>query len=219
MGQVLAFVGYHNSGKTTLIRKVAQTLKNRGYSVGIIKSTKHNLQPFDKPGSDTDLYVKDGLDSWAVVTPSSVISVVPNQNQGLSALAISLFPHADIVLCEGFKHAKDVKKIEVARSSISEGLIKDTTNGVIAIVSDFEVEGIKRFDFDEIEKLCDFIEDTLHLSAQKREDEVYLIVNNRRIPLKRFVRDSLKGTICGYVASLRFTENAKDIEVIIRLKK
>ncbi|NPA94436.1 MAG: molybdopterin-guanine dinucleotide biosynthesis protein B [Thermodesulfobacteria bacterium] len=219
MVQALAFVGYHNSGKTTLIRKVAQILRQRGYEIAIIKSTKHELKPLDTPGSDTSLYVSDGVENWAVVTPSSTICVKPNSGQGPWALAVSLFPHVDLVLCEGFKHAKDIKKIEVARSSISENLLKDETNGVIAVVSDFEVEGIRRFDFQEVERLCDFIEETLQLPEKMKQDEIHLLVNGRKIPMKRFVRDSLKGTICGYVASLRFTENAKDIEILIRLKK
>ena len=218
MTKVLAFVGYHNSGKTTLLTKVYKELQRRGYKVGIIKSTKHELEPFEKEGSDTDLYKRAGVKHLAVVTPSLVTSTFPRGETSISALAVSLFPQVDLILCEGFKKAGDIKKIEIARKAVSMELIKDKVGGVIAVVSDFQVEGVKNFGFEDIEALCDFIEESLQITSIKRTDEIYLLVNNRKIPLKRFVRDSLKGTICGYVASLRFTENAKDIQVIIKLK-
>jgi len=219
MPQVLAFIGYHNSGKTTLIRKVYKELTSRGYSLGIIKSTKHLLEPLHKSGSDTELYTDQGVKRLAVVTPEAIIMRRPNTSQNIGALAISLFPEVDLVLCEGFKNATDIKKIEVVHSKIKEGLLKDKVNGVIAIVSDFEIDGIKNFRFEQVTKLCDFIEDTVQLPLKSKQDEIYLLVDGRRIPLKRFVRDSMKGTICGYVGSLRFTENAKNIEIFIKIKK
>ena len=219
MPKVLTFIGYHNSGKTTLMRKVLKELKERGYSIAVIKSTKHELEPFERPGSDTNLYREDGIENMAVVTPSSCTSISPRSGKGLAALALSLFPHVDLVLCEGFKSANDVKKIEVARSPISKDLLKDSVNGVVAVVSDFDVQGIRNFRFHEIGSICDFIEESLQLPSLINNDEIYLFVNGRKIPLKRFVRDSFKGTICGYVGSLRFTENARDITILIRLKK
>ncbi len=201
------------------MRKVLRKLKERGYSIAVIKSTKHELEPFEKPGSDTDLYKEDGVENMAVVTPSSCTAISPRSEKGLAALAISLFPHVDLVLCEGFKSASDVKKIEVARSLVSKELLKNKVGGVVAVVSDFYVEGVKNFRFDEIGRICDFIEESLQLPSLSNNDEIYLLVNGKKIPLKRFVRDSLKGTICGYVSCLRFTENARDIEIYIRLKK
>ncbi len=219
MPKVLTFIGYHNSGKTTLIRNIMKELKGRGYSVAVMKSTKHELEPFEKQGSDTDLYRKDGIDRIAIVTPSFCTATSPRAEKGLAALALSLFPDVDLVLCEGFKSATDVKKIEVARSSVSKDLLKDRIRGVVAVVSDFDVEGVRNFRFDQVSSLCDFMEESLQLPSLAKEDEIYLLVNGRKIPLKRFVRDSLKGTICGYVGSLRFTENARDINILIRLKR
>ncbi len=219
MSQALAFIGYHNSGKTTLIRKVYRELSRRGYTIAILKSTKHHLRPFEKAGSDTDLYISEGIDRMAVVTPSLITAIRPNSGQGVGALAASLFPEVDLVLCEGFKSADDIKKVEVARSAISTSLIRDNVKGVIAVVSDFEIRGLRRFGFDETGGLCDFIEEALQLSSTKAEDDIQLIVDGKRIPMKRFVRESMKGTICGYVGSLRFTENARNIEIFIKIRK
>ncbi len=219
MSQALAFIGYHNSGKTTLIRKIHRELSKRGYTIAILKSTKHNLEPFKRTGSDTDLYRMDGVDKLAVVTPSLVTAIRPNFGQGVGALAASLFPEVDLVLCEGFKSANDIKKIEVARSHISTKLIREHVNGVIAVVCDFEVKGLRSFGFHEIEAICDFIEGSMQLPSRVKEDEIHLIVNGKKIPLKRFVRESMKGSICGYVGTLRFTENARNIEIFIKIKE
>jgi len=123
----------------------------------------------------------------------------------------------DVILCEGFKNESSIKKIEVAREEISKELLKDKVGGVIAVVSDFDIDNIKHFSFKEIKELCNFIIE--HFNISNKPFFIDLFVNKRRIPLKRFVKDSLKNTVCGYVSALKFTENAEEIELKIKLKK
>ncbi|MGE4560321.1 MAG: molybdopterin-guanine dinucleotide biosynthesis protein B, partial [Desulfobulbus sp.] len=60
MPPIVSFIGWHNSGKTTLCRQVVAHLKARGYLVAVIKSTKETGIAVDQPGTDTALYRKSG---------------------------------------------------------------------------------------------------------------------------------------------------------------
>ncbi|MDZ4230336.1 MAG: molybdopterin-guanine dinucleotide biosynthesis protein B, partial [Dehalococcoidales bacterium] len=59
MTKVVSFVGYSNSGKTTLLEKVINELKGRGYRVGVIKHTSKACE-IDIPGKDTWRYAQAG---------------------------------------------------------------------------------------------------------------------------------------------------------------
>ena len=163
MKPVIGFIGHHNSGKTTLIRKVLKELDSRGHRVAVIKSTKHDIKDLDTHGTDTYLYSNDGTESVALVTPNRMYLFQNNTNEPLKRLAERLFPHAGLVVAEGFKHAPDIPKIEVVRTDISEGPLRDKIKGVKAVVSDRPIEGETVFNFSQISELADFIEKILDL--------------------------------------------------------
>ena len=58
MPKVVCIVGYHNSGKTSLIERLIQELQRRGYKVGYIKHDPKGHGMTDKEGSDTDRIFK-----------------------------------------------------------------------------------------------------------------------------------------------------------------
>ncbi len=41
--RAIGFVGFHNSGKTTLVIRLAKHLRKMGHRVGIIKSSRHGF--------------------------------------------------------------------------------------------------------------------------------------------------------------------------------
>jgi molybdopterin-guanine dinucleotide biosynthesis protein B len=51
--KLVFFVGYHNSGKTTLIEQVAKRLTEMGYKVAYLKHDPKGHALTDKEGSDT----------------------------------------------------------------------------------------------------------------------------------------------------------------------
>jgi len=159
MPRLITFIGLHNAGKTRLIRRVAAELRNRGFRLGIIKSTKHNISDWERAGSDTCLYRQDGIEDLALAGRDTILRFMPNRPLSLGHLVLELFPDMDIVIGEGFKNAGNVPKIEVARLELSgtRGLLKDRVSGVVAGVSDFGVPGIVNFDFDQVPEVADFI--------------------------------------------------------------
>ena len=49
---LLGFAAYSGTGKTTLLSKLIPLLTKKGYRIGIIKHTHHNID-IDKPGKDS----------------------------------------------------------------------------------------------------------------------------------------------------------------------
>jgi len=158
MPPVVSFVGWHNSGKTTLTRKVVSHLKAKGYKVAVIKSTKETGIIVDQPGTDTDLYKKSGADAIALLAPDQLIIQRKPTAMELVQLAQILFPEVDIVIAEGFKHAQGVAKIEVRRDPEAP-LLWQQVSGVIALATDFPEDGLQTFPIDQCHEVADFIEE------------------------------------------------------------
>jgi len=53
---IVSFIGWQNSGKTTIAQQVVAILKEKGFRVAGIKSTHHTSINFDKENSDTRTY-------------------------------------------------------------------------------------------------------------------------------------------------------------------
>ena len=68
---ILGLAGYSGSGKTTFLEKLIAELKRRGYRVGVIKHTHHQVE-FDQPGKDTWRHVRAGADVVALASPKGV---------------------------------------------------------------------------------------------------------------------------------------------------
>lgn len=169
MPPVVSFVGWHNSGKTTLTRKVVTLLKAKGYKVAVIKSTKETGIIVDQPGTDTDLYKKSGADAIALLAPDQLIIQRNPLAMELLQLAQMLFPEVDIVIAEGFKHAAQVPKIEVRRDPDAPLLWKQV-DGVIAVASNLPHEGIQTFLLDQGREVADFIEKVFIAQQENSED-------------------------------------------------
>ncbi|MCX6577587.1 MAG: molybdopterin-guanine dinucleotide biosynthesis protein B [Candidatus Aminicenantes bacterium] len=136
--KIIAFVGDSGSGKTRLIRRLVPELKKRGMSVAVIKHCAHG---FDLGGKDKDSskFLAAGADGVALVSPERQ-AVIKKGGKGISftALARDAFRTADIVLVEGGRKDKALKKIEVLRHGLSGG-IKSSGRELAAVVADFQV--------------------------------------------------------------------------------
>ncbi|MCL2458777.1 MAG: molybdopterin-guanine dinucleotide biosynthesis protein B [Desulfobulbus sp.] len=165
MPPLIAFIGGHNSGKTTLALRVMTHLREKGYAVAVIKSTKESGIAFDRPGSDTFRYQEAGAEGVVLVAPDQLIMQRKPVACDLPELADRLFPEADIVVAEGFKHA-EVLKIEVRRDDQAP-LLRDQVSGVIAVAADPPLVGDCCFRLDQSREIAHLIENRL-LGSQSR---------------------------------------------------
>ncbi len=213
MFPVISIVGKKNSGKTTLLIELIKELKERGYSVGIIKHIHHDIEisDVDKEGTDSFKHFKTGADV-VVVAGNRLLALFQNLTEKKTIAEIThLLPEINILLTEGFKIEK-MPKIEVVRED--EPICKKEDN-LVAIVSDkfFNLD-IPHFGFNEYEKIADFIENDF--IKKKSYKETFLFIDGKNILLNGFVQKIFKETILGMIRTLhKIPENPKKIEIKI----
>ncbi|MCW5201232.1 molybdopterin-guanine dinucleotide biosynthesis protein B [Desulfobulbus sp. F4] len=154
---VVTFIGWHGCGKTTLAAQVVRQLKERGWRVAVVKSTKDSGIFSDQAGTDTAIHRQAGASAVALFSPERLCITVDNQAKDLTAIARRFFADMDIVIGEGFKEAADVPKIEVFRGGGPR--LRGQVSGVIAVASDCGLAEKNSFGLDESGVIADFIQE------------------------------------------------------------
>ena len=217
MPPVLSFIGWHNSGKTTLASQVVSHLTRRGYRVGVVKSSKETGLTPDQPGSDTDVYRKSGARSVALVTPDQLLLRAEPEQFDLASLACFHFPAMDIVIAEGFKHAAAIPKIEVNHEPDGP-LLRDQVEGVIALATDRqEVFGIRVFRLNQSREIADFIERHFLRTEPAPEPRAALALNGSAIPFSPAL-EQIFPMIARELNAFLPSEGG-ELELVIRLKR
>jgi molybdopterin-guanine dinucleotide biosynthesis protein B len=113
----VAFTGPSNSGKTTLILKVARKLihENR-LKVAIVKNDPKDKARFDVPGKDSYKFSDTGAE--VIVTSPTRTTYFSQRQQSLDEI-IELFGEFDVLLVEGLKNLP-LPRISIFRESIDE---------------------------------------------------------------------------------------------------
>ena len=215
MPPVISFIGWHNSGKTTLTSQVVAQLKARGYTVAVIKSTKEIGIETDQPQTDTATYQRVGADSVALLAPDQLIIRSKPPAIDLLTLAHRYFFDVDIVIAEGFKHAAHVPKIEVRRDTDAP-LLRDEVDGVVAIATDQPIADSICFRLDQIREIADFIEARLLSNRQTPKVEIALTVNGACMSLPESIRSQLAATVGGLLAPLHLSLPHEALELNLR---
>jgi len=110
--KLVLFVGYHNSGKTTLIEKVSKKLTEMGYKVGYIKHDPKGHAFTDKEGSDT--YRLFSILPKVAILSKNRLTIYETTEEDVEDIAKRLFPDFDFVLLEGWKSKKGFKRISLS---------------------------------------------------------------------------------------------------------
>ncbi len=114
--KAIGFIGYSNSGKTTLIEKLIPRFRARGLSVSAIKNAHHGFD-MDRPGKDSYRYREAGAGQVLISTAErwALLTETPRGHVTLDELLAQLAP-CDLVIVEGFKSEGRIPRIEVRRS-------------------------------------------------------------------------------------------------------
>ncbi len=114
--KLFAVSGVKNSGKTTLICRLLEIFSGMGLRVATIKHDGHEFNA-DVPGTDTYRQLRAGAYGTAVFSAEKYM-VVKRQKDTAEDQLLELFPEADLILLEGFKHSP-YPKIELVRKGNS----------------------------------------------------------------------------------------------------
>lgn len=132
----IAFVGRHNSGKTTLLLAVLPLLVQRGLRVGYLKHAHAGFE-LDREGKDSYRARRTGV-LQTIVTGGGQTAVIDDAQDGGLEPVIGRYAREDLdlLVVEGFK-AEPLPKIEVARAALSTDLICLHDRNLVATVTDF----------------------------------------------------------------------------------
>ena len=134
--RIVSVVGWHNSGKTTVVESMIVALRARGWRVATIKHSGGGFD-LDHEGTDTWRYAAAGSDVIALAGHGQV-AVIERREQELTLadLLRRLPSDVDVVLVEGFKR-EHLPKIEVLRKGGDDRRIASAED-LVALVSDDE---------------------------------------------------------------------------------
>jgi len=214
---IISIVGKSDSGKTTLIEKLVPELTRRGYRIATVKHDVHGFE-VDREGKDSWRHKQAGAHTVVISSPKKVALIRDvEKDLTLEEIRERLIQDVDLILSEGYK--KDVQpKIEIFRKEKHKELLCTKEDNLIAIVSDkkFRV-GVSCFFLDDIRGVAEFIEKKYLQS--KREGDVSLKVDGKKIPMTPFVKSFVTHTIKGMLTSLKGCEDPQHIEIRIEDKE
>ncbi|WP_127533370.1 molybdopterin-guanine dinucleotide biosynthesis protein B [Paenibacillus kobensis] len=127
---VVQVVGYKNTGKTTIVCRLTESLKQSGYTVATIKHDAHDFD-IDHEGTDTWKHTLAGADMTIITSPHRT-AMLQREPFSLEQLA-ERCSHVDWILAEGFKTA-DYPKLIIVRSIEDAGLAGSLSNPAAVIV-------------------------------------------------------------------------------------
>ena len=166
--KAIGFIGYSNSGKTTLIEKLIPIFRSRGLAVSAVKNAHHGFD-MDRPGKDSFRYRDAGARQVLIATASrwALLSETPHRAATLDELLGELAP-CDLVIVEGFKSEGNIPRIEVRRKGNVDPPIFPHDANVVALATDHSVQNhLPVLDLNDPDKIAAFITQLLQLPAPR----------------------------------------------------
>lgn len=115
----IAFSGPSNSGKTSLIVKISDTLRDR-YQIAIVKHDPGDKASFDQNGKDSWKFAQTGAE---VIVASPTRTTFFSQKRKELDEIIRIFNEFDLLIVEGLK-TLPLPRISIFRDKIDESYFK-----------------------------------------------------------------------------------------------
>jgi molybdopterin-guanine dinucleotide biosynthesis adapter protein len=206
--KIFSFVGNSGGGKTRLLARLVPQLKKRGHAVAVVKHCPHGFS-LDPEGKDSRLLFEAGADSVALVSSDmTAIFKRDGKTTDYRAMARHYFSKIDILLIEGGRASKGLRKIEVLREA-ERPQLRTQIGELIAIVADGQVKSNRPvFRHSQVREISEFLEG----QPEEAEPSVSLSVDGIPVPLNAFVQKVSANIMLSLVRSLRgIKDNPKRI--------
>jgi molybdopterin-guanine dinucleotide biosynthesis adapter protein len=162
--ETIGFIGYSNTGKTTLIEKLVPLFTARGLRVAAIKHAHHGFD-MDRPGKDSFRYREAGAQQVLIATAQRWALLTETPKPATLADLLAQLAPCDLVIVEGFRSEGVFPRIEVRRTTNTEPPMFPHDPNVIAIAADHPVETqLPVLDLNDAAKIAAFVATELHLS-------------------------------------------------------
>ena len=155
MPPLVSIVGKSETGKTTLVQKLIQELRARGFRVAAIKHVPENLA-FDEPEKDSWRHIQAGSQATAISSTERLVIIKPiSQALNLDQIAHEIGEDYDIVLAEGFSW-EPFPRIEVLSPQKSAPEREKREDGeIVGVIRGSENNGLLSFSEQEVTLLVD----------------------------------------------------------------
>lgn len=168
----IAFVGRHNSGKTTLLEKVIATLVARGLNIGSVKHHGHPGFDIDYPGKDSFRHREAGSCDVVIASGRRVARITELDHEPECSEIVGTMPDHDLVIVEGYRES-GLPVIEVMRAANERDVVAaeefcktglDRGIKPVAVVTDMpsvaqaaQGFGMQVFGIEDVQPLCDYL--------------------------------------------------------------
>ena len=229
---ILGIYGESDSGKTTLVEKLIIALEERNYRVATVKYLHEKGFSMDTEGKDTWRYSKAGSEVVVAHSENEAAFII-NKDMAPEDVAKTLSKIAgpDIIIAEGLNDEESPK--------IAMGNREERPNTIMMYSDNFDevlsyaVEGIEtekvleklpgldcgKCGIDTCQGLASAIrgkKNTFDDCQYFSEKRISLKVDGKEIPLGKFAKEILAGTIAGMVSSLKGAEGGRSIKIEIK---
>lgn len=147
----MAFSGPSNSGKTTLITKLAKHFIDSGLKVAILKHDPSDKAKFDTEGKDSFKFYETGA---SVIIQSPTRTTFFSHESFDINECIKLAGDFDVFLVEGLKHI-DLPRISVFCNKLDESYF--AFSQAIASYEKIDDENLQWLHLDDIQGICEYI--------------------------------------------------------------
>ncbi len=157
--RAVSLVAPSGTGKTTLVEKLIDRLRARGYRIGAIKHDAHEFE-IDKPGKDSYRFTAAGAEVM-VLTSRSKLALVRRQADSppVEDLLRDYCQGLDLVLVEGFRDSS-LPRIEVCRGDVDSLTCRGVRHdpNLVAVVSERQFTlDVPVLDLNDVEAVTDFV--------------------------------------------------------------
>ncbi|MCK4651833.1 MAG: molybdopterin-guanine dinucleotide biosynthesis protein B [Methanosarcinales archaeon] len=234
----IGVVGYHNTGKTTLVCKLIERLRARGYSVSTVKNIPKNGFSMDAKGTDTWKHGESGA-GVVVASTSDETSFIMKTGMPLEDILriTDSMTSPDVIIVEGYKTGAipkivlgempiesedDMRRYDPATDDF-EGLLSYITETIEVKKTYNKLPGMNcgKCGYNDCMEMADaiFRGEKAISDCLMQEGFVRATVDGKEIPMGPFVQDIVSKTIFGMVASLKGVDyTAIDADITIEIK-